>query len=303
MKNLSFTLPALMVGLLALATIGHAQTFANSNFEGWTTVAAVEKPTNWLTTDDFLGGLFPTSTVTKTTVAHSGTYAVQMQTQTLLGAALFPGIIILGSALQGGSIVPGGLPFTARPRNLQCYYQLSGTQAIADSAAIFVVLTRHVGTASQIVAVGEYVFNALATSYTLATVPLQYASSLAPDSLKLIVFSGNATTVTTGTTLRLDDLAFTGTASATRNPALDAALSVWPNPSLDGHFTLTTTEPLLLAASLLVLDAAGRVVHREAAPAAAGTGPRLLDLSRLAPGQYTALLLTPQGAVFRRLSR
>ena len=56
-----------------------------------------------------------------------------------------------------------------------------------------------------------------------------------------------------------------------------------------------------MAAPLSVLDATGRVVHREAAPPLATA--RLLDLHDLPPGIYTVQLLTAQGLVVRKLLR
>ena len=302
MKTLFPSLRALVAGAGLLAAVpAPAQTFPNSNFETWTTRGGVEVPANWLTTDDLLGGLFPTGTVTKTTAAHGGSFAVQLQTQTVLGTAPFPGIVILGTRLNRSTTGLGGLPFTARPRSLQFYYQLSGARAVPDSAAMFVLLTRRVGGAPTVVAGGQYVFTAPAPAYTLVTVPLQYTSGLAPDSVALVFFSGNARVPTAGTQLRIDDVAFTGTAAATRDAALNAALLVGPNPSPDGRYLLQGLAPALLGAQLLVLDAAGRVVRPAATTAP--TPARALDLSALPPGLYTVLLFTPDGLITRRLAR
>lgn len=280
-----------------------AQTFPNSNLETWAVRAGVEAPTGWLITDDLLGGLFPTGTVTKTTVAHGGSFAAQLQTQTVLGLTQFPGTLILGTALRGGATIPGGVPFTARPRSLQFYYQLSGAQALADSAAMFVVLTRRVNGSATIVAGGSFVFPAQSATYTLATVPLQYASTLAPDSASMAFFSGTSNVLTAGTILRIDDIAFTGTVTTTRDAALADALSIAPNPSPDGRYQLSSSDPDLLRAPLAVLDATGRVVRREeAAPPASATG-RGLDLSALPAGIYTVQLVTPRGLVTRKLAR
>ena len=304
MKTFLHALMALVAGAgLLAATPAPAQTFPNSNLENWVTRNGVESPVNWLTLDDFTGGVLRTGTVTKTTVAHSGGFAAQIQTQPLAGLGQVPGYLILGTAFRGGATILGGLPFTARPRSLQFYYQLSGTRAVADSAAMFVLLTRRVNGMPTIVAGGQYVFPALAANYTLVTVPLQYTSALAPDSVSMVFYSGNANVVTTGTVLRVDDIAFSGTATATRDAALNAALSASPNPSPDGRFVLGSAEPALLGAPLLVLDATGRVVRHEVAPRGAGAATRALDLSALPAGVYTVHLFTAQGLVTRKLVR
>ena len=306
MKNIRSVLLALGAGLgLLAAAPAPAQTVPNGNFETWAIRGGVEAPSSWLTTDDLLGGIFGSGTVTRTTVARSGASAVQLQTQNVLGAAQFPGIIILGNTLAGGSIgVPGGLPFTARPRTLQFYYQLQGAQALSDSAGMVVLLTRRVNGTATLVAGASYFFPGQAASYTLASLPLQYTSGLAPDSVSMIFFSGTANTVTAGTVLRIDDISFTGTVTASRDAALAASLSVVPNPSPDGRYRLLSTEPALLAAPLAVLDATGRVVRRQPAPAPPlPTTARPLDLSDLPGGLYVVQLLVPGGVVTRRLSR
>ena len=137
-----------------------------------------------------------TGTVTKTTAAHGGAFAAQLQTQSVLGIQQFPGLLILGTSIRSGATVLGGVPYTSRPGRLQFYYQLSGSQALTDSAAMVVVLTRRVDGVATVVAGGSYTFTALAASYTQVSVPLQYASSLAPDSVSLIFYSGDAQTVT-----------------------------------------------------------------------------------------------------------
>ena len=298
-------LAALRAALAGTALLGAApapaQTIPNSNFETWLTRSGTEAPANWLTTDDLLGGVFRTGAVTKTTVAHDGSFAAQLQTVSLPGIGPVPGLLILGNAL-GRSTLPGGIPFTARPRTLQFYYQLQGAQALADSAAMVVLLTRRVNGVSTLVAGASYDFPALASAYTLAAVPLQYTSGLAPDSVTMIFYSGQNTVVTAGTVLRIDDIAFTGTATPTRDAALAASLSIVPNPSPDGRYRLSSPEAALRTAPLAVLDATGRVVRREDAPPPA-RAERLLDLSELPAGLYTVQLFTPAGVVSRRLNR
>ncbi|WP_201983224.1 T9SS type A sorting domain-containing protein [Hymenobacter rubidus] len=305
----------LLLSLLACADLfltapARAQTFTNSNLDTWAVRNGVDAPANWQTTDDvaayFIGARFPTNAVVKTTVVHGGTYAAQLQTQLLLGLGQIPGAITLGTSLQGialplGSSLPSGIPFTTRPANLQFYYQLSGPQAVADSAAMAVKLMRRVNGVATVVAQARYYVRALASTYTLASVPLQYSSALTPDSVSLVFLSGTARAITVGTVFRVDDVSFTGTATATRDAAQNAALSVAPNPSADGRYLLSSTEPALLAAPLTVLDATGRTVRRELAPAPALS--RTLDLNDLPAGLYTLLLTTPNGTVSRRLVR
>lgn len=302
MKTLLTTLRAsLAIVLLLLAGPAPAQTIPNGSLDSWATRNGVESPTGWLTTDDLLGGFLRTGTVVKTTTAHGGTYAAQLQTVSLPGVGGVPGILVLGNAIRGNTGIPGGVPFTARPRSLQFYYQLQGSRALADSAGMAVILSRRVNGTTTIIAGGSYDFPALASSYTLATVPLQYVSNLTPDSVAMVFVSGNTQTVTAGAVLRIDDITFTGTAAATRDAALAAQLSIVPNPSPDGRYRLSSPDPALLAAPLTVLDATGRIVRRDEQPAPTRLPERTLDLSALPAGVYTVQLDTPRGLITQRL--
>ena len=94
---------------------------------------------------------------------------------------------------------------------------------------------------------------------------------------------------------QIDDVAFTGTAAATRDAALAAALTVAPNPSPGGRYVLRAPAALL-AAPLAVVDATGRTVRHEEAPAAT-----TLNLAGLAAGMYTLQLFTDKGLITKEL--
>ncbi|MVN78143.1 T9SS type A sorting domain-containing protein [Hymenobacter sp. HMF4947] len=297
---------AVALGLLGAALApAHAQTVANGTFETWAARNGVESPTGWLTTDDViavtLGLALPTGSFTKTTDAHGGTYAARLETKTTLLGAL-PGAVGIGTKVGPNPAVPGGIPFTTRPAMLQFYYKLSGPQpAVASNGAFAqVALTRRVGGVLQTIATAQQVFTTVNTAYVLAQVPLTYTSGALPDSVRLVFSSGViSTSATAGTVFQVDDVSFTGTVTAVRSAALEAALSVYPNPSLGGRYVLAAS-PALLAAPLAVVDATGRVVRREAAPTAlAATRP--LDLTGLAGGIYTLQLFAEEGLVTKKL--
>lgn len=297
---------ALAVALPELAA-AQAPVLPNGSFETWSPRGGVEAPEGWLTSDDIVEFItrqrVPTGTVAKAAVARQGTLAVQLQTRTLPGVGQVSGDIILGSSLHGGvEDLPGGLPCTARPAALEFYYQLRGN--VADSAAALVRLTCNVNGTAVLVAEALFEVPAQVSNYTLARVPLRYYSSLAPDSVMLRFSSGAADRRTDGTTLLVDDIALTGTVLATRDAPLAAALRVWPNPSPDGRYRLSSTEPALLAAPLVVFDAAGRPVRRETArPPGPATADRFLDLSEMPAGVYTVQVQASTGIVTRRLIR
>ncbi|MGI4883388.1 MAG: T9SS type A sorting domain-containing protein [Janthinobacterium lividum] len=301
--RMSFALGLLGAGLAT----AHGQTIPNGGFETWAARNAVDSPTGWLTTDELVAAISPisfaTGTFTKVTDAHSGTYAARLESKTT-PLAVAPGALVVGSKVGPTTSAPGGIPFTGRPTMLQFYYKLSGTQPATASEGAFaqVALTRTVNGTVQTLATAKQVFSTVTSTYVLAQVPLTYTSSAMPDSVHLILSSGviSLTGTTAGTVFLVDDVSFTGTATATRDAALSATLSVAPNPSADGRYVLSGAAPALLAAPLAVVDATGRVVRREAARAG-NAATRALDLSGLAAGLYTLQLLADQGLLTKKL--
>ncbi len=300
---------SLLAGIFC-AALGAAQGQAlpNGGFETWAARNGADSPTGWLTTDDVITALSPiafaTGTFTKATDAHGGTYAARLESKST-PLAVLPGAVAVGTKVGADVTLPGGVPFTSRPTMLQFYYKLSGPQTAAASDGAFaqVALTRYVNGATQTLATAKQVFRTVTSTYVLAQVPLTYTSSATPDSVHLVLSSGAIITATAGpvagTVFQVDDVSFVGTATATRDAALSATLTVAPNPSADGRYLLHAS-PTLLAAPLAVVDATGRVVRREAALASAAA-TRSLDLSGLAAGLYTLQLFAGQGLVTQKL--
>lgn len=298
-----------------------AQTLPNGNLETWSnpyplgTSAGPDVPTNWQTTDDILSainklpkGSYNTGTVTKTTDAHGGSFAAKLSTLSLPtnsgGTVNVPGYLVLGNRVRvdAASNIYSGLPFAARPTQLQFYAKLAGASAVADAPAIQAILSRTVGGVSQIVGGVSATLTATTTTYTLVTLPLTYSSSAVPDSVTIYAVSGSAQSITAGTTLQLDDFSFSGGTLAVRADAgLQALLTVSPNPSPAGRFSVSSpAQPDLAAAPLTVFDVMGREVLRQPAQAVP-TPTREIDLSTLALGIYTLRLDSKQGSITRQL--
>ncbi|UOR05971.1 T9SS type A sorting domain-containing protein [Hymenobacter aerilatus] len=307
--------------LLPLAfglTLGQAQaqTIPNGTLDTWATRNNVEAPANWLNTDDAVaaapfGALLPTriqtGTVTKSTDFQQGTFAARLESKTvsvpLLGSVVAPGILALGNKPSANSTYPGGLPFTIRPASMQFYYKLAGTNVASDKPTAAVQLTRTVSGRQEPIATGLLTFTTTADNYTLATVPLVYTSSAAPDSIHIAFASGSnvsitavppTSSLTAGTTFLIDNVTMVGVATSNRTALDTHSLNVYPNPSTSGVFALQADEPALRAAPYSILDVTGRVV-RTATATSATTAPRTIDLRGQAAGLYTLRLDTSDG--------
>ncbi|MBC8082422.1 MAG: T9SS type A sorting domain-containing protein [Hymenobacter sp.] len=305
---------AQVVFALLLPVAAMAQAVPNGNMENWAVRAGSESPVNWLTADDVAATAagFPVqfNTTIKAPDARGGSFAARLENKAVPLFGVAPGLLILGSRITGGDgDFPAGLPYTGRPARMEFYYKLAGTAAAlaADSAAAFIVLTRTVNGQQQVIAAGETYLLTPAASYALSTVPLRYASNLAPDSLQIIfasALSENAFSgvVSAGTALTIDDIALTGTVAAARNPALEAALTVYPNPSPNREFRLASPgNPAVATAPYTITDATGHVVRTATASSISLASGRPLELRGLPAGVYLLQLRTPDGPLSRKL--
>lgn len=310
-KTLLLSSALLTAAMLTLSAAHAQQAVPNGAMETWTTRNGSEAPDQWLTTDDVLQiGLpgFPiTNAVTKSTDKRGGSFAASLTNKnTPVGSV--PGFLLLGTSFitsqTADSLVEfGGLPYTSRAARLQFYYKFSGTIARPDDRPVArIQLTRTTGGVRQVVASGQRYLTA-AAAYTLADFPLVYRLGITPDSVHIAFGSGDfdGENFTPGNTLLIEDIALTGTVTATRDARLQTAVSAYPNPSASGLFTLSASETGLLAGPFTVTDALGRVVLRQPA-APTNTDTRSIDLHQQPTGLYSLCLETPKGLITHRLS-
>ncbi|TGE15182.1 T9SS type A sorting domain-containing protein [Hymenobacter elongatus] len=283
-----------------------AQALPNGTLETWETRGFSQTPTGWFTLNDVTqaavpGFPFPINTTTRTTDKHGGNFAARLQNENNALLGPLPGLLGIGGTININSGTLGGIPFASRPARLEFYYKLTGSNAANDSAAVQVILTKTVNGQQTLVAEGGLVL--LPTgSYSLSTVPLQYASAIAPDSIQIIFLSSTRTESLANTALYIDDVRMTGTVTSTLDATRNAAVTVYPNPSTDGLFTLATMQEASWArAAYTVSDVTGRVVLRQAAAPANARGPRAVDLRGHRAGVYTLRLDTSEGPIVHKL--
>lgn len=283
--------------LLVLFTAhARAQQLPNAGFETWGTRSGNQAPQGYVTSDDYAQRLvgFGLSTVTPSTTVHGGQYAARVAGVNVFGKNV-PGILVLGDVArltQAGAAsfsFRGGLPYTSRPARLQYWYRFSG--AAQDSAILYLELRKGPRATARTVAFGSAFLLApgnATTVYTLGTIPLTYgAGAYMPDSVRFTVVVGSARSAGSAV-LYVDDVSLSGGTLAVVAKQATQGVTVYPNPSLGGRFTVRTPDPILAAAPLAVSDGLGRVVLvLPARPLPGGrVTERELDLSSLPRGLY-----------------
>ncbi|WP_118951073.1 T9SS type A sorting domain-containing protein [Taibaiella helva] len=295
----------LMAACLTAATLSsQAQTFTNAGFEAWTGPSGLlqlEHPDGWTGSDatiNELGPLLllvditPKKQLSKSTEAHSGSFAAQVTTK-FLGDTVgnVPGLLLnakinidLG-AIGGNPDLSnflsyvkytGGTPVLGKKvENVKAWVRLDGSNQ--DRASIIVLAMKKAKTAGgqdTMVAIGNAAVminpNA-ANSYVEATANVIYTDPAvtATDTL-IVAFSSSAiidenTVRTAGNTLLVDDVSMTTSdVVSIRQPVFrgDVVL-VYPNPaSRSIYFNLNTAERAE-DYTLTICDIAGRTVHQQ----------------------------------------
>lgn len=308
MKNLLRSLLCAPALLLAAHTAS-AQGIPNAGLETWEPRAnnIVESPQGWYTTDDFfvtLGAPSDFGTVTRSTESRTGSAAAQLETKVLNGTQgpfRSQAALVLGTPantdLRRIFLRTGGIAYTGRPTSLNFWYKAN--IAANDEVIAGIILTKN----------GQPIGNAASTitpqantnTYTLGSLPIQYSSTEAPDTLRIFYLVGNAT-ATGVTSFSVDDLSLAGVVASSGNPQLKSALSVYPNPSTSGEFSLASlSNPGVATAPFTVTDALGRVVLKQGKAASSLANGRPVDLRNQQPGVYLLLLETPEGPVTQKL--
>jgi len=198
MKRTLLTLAA----AISIAGSSQAQVIANGGLESWQTVQT-DNPTGWVTSNRE-GGLFSgVITTSKSTDSHGGSSAIKIETK-VDGTDLRFGYFTNsdGDPLAG----EGGVPYSQRPTHITGWYK---SNIVAGDSAIVLVIFKKAGT---VVSMDMFKLYGVHSSYTQFSFPLTLAVD--PDSVIIAAASSNAITevgVAAGSTITVDDLAFSGT--------------------------------------------------------------------------------------------
>ncbi len=244
MKKITFLfIIALCFGAIS-QSFAQVDSIPNFDFENWEAADVGEKPIAWdVSNIDLVLGTV--TTVTKDPAAFSGNFCARLETIEedipFVGIVVAPGIITLGEfvidlvAMTGNVI--GGIPFTARPTMLKGYYKYS--PAGIDSCLIAIGLSKWNTGNNERDTVGYGYFNSknTVTEWTLFEMLIEYASPDNPDSMNIIIMSTDTSILAIGSTLWVDSLFFDFTTEI-KDLTNNQSISVYPNPSADGVFSL-----------------------------------------------------------------
>jgi hypothetical protein len=218
-KFFLFLLPA----LFAFSPESQTQNLPNASFESWTQQFYYSDPVNFWTTNfqAYFSGAGPT--VTKTTDAYAGLYAVKLESVSV-DSGILPGAIAIGSPGPGG--FAGGFPFNEIPDTLSGFVKYSISPG--DTGFLFVILSVN----GSPIATGIYHFTGEQNAYTEFKVPINSFLPVQPDTLQFLAgTSQNFDNPPANNFIYLDELQFTG------------SLEPFPNGGFENWNDIASDEP------------------------------------------------------------
>ncbi len=272
------------LSVIAFSLSAHAQqTIPNAGFETWTNSFIYEEPTGWATLNPGIALGVPT-TVTKSTSAHSGTYAAKLKT---VGADFdgdnvvdtIPGIAFLGTLDIISQTTNEGIPFSGMPDTLAAWTKYNSPSA-NDQFLIIATLTKWnaaLGMRDDIAS--ATIFSGSNTSvYTRQTAEFTYFSTDTPDTLSLMILSSAGQVPAINAELFVDDISFIYNNTSDLNESSISTWSVFPNPATDNITINATSE-----GEILLTDALGKTIETISVTP---NNPTLVTVAHLSNGLY-----------------
>ncbi len=273
-----------LLSVIAFSLSTHAQqTIPNAGFETWTNSFIYEEPTGWATLNPGIALGLPT-TVSKSTSAHSGTYAAKLKT---VGADFdgdnvvdtIPGIAFLGTLDIISQTTNEGIPFSGMPDTLAAWTKYNSPSA-NDQFLIIATLTKWnaaLGMRDDVAT--ATIFSGTNTSiYTRQAADFNYFTTDSPDTLTLMILSSAGQVPAVNTELFVDDISFIYNNTNSLNELAFNAFQVYPNPANDNMTIQAKT-----ASEINLTDAMGKIVERIVVTP---NSPTLVTVAHLSNGLY-----------------
>ena len=265
------SLPILFLICLTSVCVGQ---LPNGDFETWTVGSGYEKPAWWVTTNSLANYYGTAPTCEKGTPGSSGSFYAKVTSRSSA-----TGVFILGTIATGDTAgIARGVPFSDRPAVLGGRWMYSIKPY--DMGEVTVALNRWnfaTGTRNQVAYGTIWMIDSIDTWQSFQ-VPLNYALPDAPDTVIItITASAGPVLVAPGSTISVDELAFSGT-DGVEEADTGQGLQVFPMPARNS-VEVVAKSPLQ---QVVVKDMSGRTVLVRSPR---GTSARL-DISGLAVGRY-----------------
>ncbi len=196
---------------LLIGSTNAQSTLPNLGFETWTS-SPENLSTPWATLNG-LSTVFAPLTTTKTTDAHSGSFAAKLETK-LYSGLLLSGLAATGnfslSIIDPSSSLKTGKPFDGRPDSLAGWTKY--TSVASDSAIVVLMLSKWNSVTNNRDTIGTAVYTLYNTTsnYARFSQAVDYVSVLTPDSIVIISTSSaggglDPAVGSVGSTLYIDD--------------------------------------------------------------------------------------------------
>lgn len=253
-----------IIFILSASGILYSTAQPNGGFENWTPEASYEIPDGWATLN-FLSLLSPPNPVSVFKAIgidkHSGNYAMKIVT---IGVTNNPNPSLIGDTAGGvftGKITLSpfsyvyGFPYAGRPEKLE--FWAKSNPIGSDSASALVALFNNNGTIRDTIALGRMVIPPT-TEYTLFQMDLTYYSTGIPDTASMAFGASKYKSLAEiGSTLFLDDVAFTGWVGIDEKNQYTNKVKIFPNPA-KGNLTITTE--IEEAENVKLIDVSGKMM-------------------------------------------
>ena len=213
---------------------GSAATIPNHDFEIWSEFKT-EEPTSWSSINMITAMFGLSPSVTKSTDAHSGQYAMSVKSVDL--SSMGGELDTFGMATTGefGSDGPGGgFPLTTKPDSFSFYYKYNNAANIFDMALVGIFFSKY-NSSSQVSETLDSFIWILPAAFNWTRKSVVFSDTTSPDTANIIVVSSNImlNIKGLGNEIIVDDMVFYyGGVGIPANRVI-ASNAIYPNPAKD----------------------------------------------------------------------
>jgi hypothetical protein len=246
----------LSISLLCLSTSAQ---IPNAGFETWISAGSFEDAQGWTSFNQYTQ-LVSVTTVSKTTDAHSGTYAAFAETMSFFNTITSTQDTVAGTMVTGTDILSSvnGFPYILRPDSISAWYKY--VLAGSDFAGIGVILSKWNSSSGtrDYIASGEISIIAPAANYTYGSASLSYFMPDFPDTAFIYISASNGSVAFPGSALTVDDISLVTITGVEETPVNNNTdVIAYPNPARGNiKFKLTDNSSFIIS----ICDLTGRMI-------------------------------------------